>query len=280
MANEEKNLSHATAKSVAELEILKEWWKTNGDKISMLAIAILAVIIGFQQYSRWSTRRNENAMTAYDQAQTPEALEALINKNASKTVTPLARLRLGNIFFQQGKYALAESVYETFLKETPHHEFADIAKVGLAHALEANGFIEKASETFKAFTENQPDSFLAPLATLGLGRTLILADRRDEGKAVLDLLIIETAGTQWAAFADEILRNRDRLTVPEAPGYADLSAFFPTDDADSATMAVDPQTEHASESFTNASTTQSAVPEKATESADQPDATDVEVDAE
>jgi len=254
MANEERNLSHVTTESLDEIEALKGWWNKHGDKISILAIAVLAVVIGFQQYGRWSVRKNARAMTAYDQAQTPEALEELINENASKTITPLARLRLGSAFFQQEKYALAESVYETFLKETPNHELADIAKVGLAHALEANGLVEEAAEKFKGFTESQPDSFLAPLATIGLGRTLILAGRRDEGKAVLDLFITETAGTRWAAFADEILRSKDRLTVPEVSGSADLSSFFPVDspDSDSEVKAVDSETQPTAEPSTEA----------------------------
>lgn len=287
MANEDRNLTHVTTESLDEIEALKGWWQAHGDKISILAIVILAGVIGFQQYGRWSARKDARAMTAYDQARTPEALEALINENTSKTITPLARLRLGSAFFQQEKYALAESVYETFLKETPNHELADIAKVGLAHALEANGLVEEAAEKFKAFMDSKPDSFLAPMATIGLGRTLILAGRSDEGKAVLDLFITETAGTRWAAFADEILRSKDRLTVPEVPGSADLSSFFPADAADSETPTADAETEPAAEASTDADAEQEAAsgvsPEAdatADTSADQVGVTDADADAE
>lgn len=243
MAKEERNLSHVTTESIDELEALKGLWQTHGDKISMLIIAILATVIAVQQFGRWSARKDARALADYDRARTPEALEELINQNASKVVTPLARLRLAGVFFQQEKYALAESVYETFLKETPTHEFADIAKVGLAHALEANGLVQEAAEKFKAFTEAQPDSFLVPMATIGLGRTLILAGRRDEGKAVLDLFITETAGTRWAAFADEILRSKDRLTVPEVPGTADFSSFFPMEGSEPEAIVGEPEAE-------------------------------------
>lgn len=226
MANEERNLSHATAESIDELEGIKEWWHAHGDTITIVILAVLVAVIGFQQYGRWNVRREARAMQAFEAAASADALEQIISENTSRSVTPLARLRLAGVFFRQEKYDLAQSVYEAFLADTPDHELADIARVGLAHALEANHEIEAAVNHFRAFTETRANSFLAPMATIGLGRTLILAGRRDEGKAVLDLFITETAGTRWAGFADEILRSRDRLTLPETTGAIELASFF------------------------------------------------------
>lgn len=231
MANEERNLSHAAPESVEELEALKTWWNAHGDKVTMGLIAVLVVVIGFQQYTRWHGKTNARAMAAFDSARTPEALEQLINDNASKTITPLARLRLANIYFGEQNYTLAQSAYEAFLAENANHPLADIATVGLAHSLEANGKVEEAAAKFKAFSEAKPDSFLVPIAQIGLGRCLILAGHRDEGKGVLDLFITEKAGTRWASYADEILRAKDRLTIPAASASTDLSSFFSVEES-------------------------------------------------
>lgn len=237
MANEDRNLSHAAPESIEELEALKAWWNSHGDKVTMGLIAVLVVVFGYQQYTRWHEKSSARAMTAFDSARSPEALEQLINDNASKTVTPLARLRLASIYFAEQNYTLAQSAYEAFLTENANHPLVDVATVGLAHSLEANGKVEEAAAKFKAFAEAKPDSFLAPMAQIGLGRCLILADRDDEGKGVLDLFITEKAGTRWASYADEILRDKDRLTIPVAPASTDLSSFFSGEESTTAAPA-------------------------------------------
>ncbi len=237
MANEDRNLSHAAPESVEELEALKTWWNSYGDKATMGLIAVLVAVIGFQQFNRWHDKSSARAMATFDSARTPEALEQLINDNASKTVTPLARLRLASIYFGEQNYTLAQSAYEAFLTENANHPLADIATVGLAHSLEANGKVEEAAAKFKAFADAKPDSFLAPIAQIGLGRCLILAGRRDEGKGVLDLFITEKAGTRWASYADEILRDKDRLSIPAAPASTDLSTFFSAEESTTGTPA-------------------------------------------
>lgn len=274
MANEDRNLSHAAPESVEELEALKTWWNSHGDRVTMGVIAVLVAVIGFQQYTRWQSKANTNAMAAFDSARTPEALEQLINDNASKTVTPLARLRLANIYFGEQNYTLAQSAYEAFLSENANHPLADVATVGLAHSLEANGKVEEAAAKFKAFAEAKPDSFLAPMAQIGLGRCLILAGQRDEGKGVLDLFITEKAGTKWASYADELLRAKDRLTIPAAPASTDLSSFFSAEEsATGVPEAMDAPAETV-ESTTPAETTEAAEPE-----ATEPEAPTTEADA-
>jgi len=239
MANEDRNLSHAAPEPIEELEALKSWWNSHGDKVTMVLIAVLVAVIGWQQYGRWHTRTNSRAMSEFDTARTPEALEMLINDNASKTVTPLARLRLASIYFADEKYTLAQSAYEAFLTENANHPMVNVAKMGLAHCLEANGKVEEAAAKFKAFAEENPDSFLTPMALIGQGRCLILAGQRDEGKAVLDLFITEKAGTRWASYADEILRSKDRLSVPVAPASTDLSSFFSAEESAAEAPMVD-----------------------------------------
>ena len=225
MAKEEKNLAHAGGEPLPELEALKEWWKKHGDKLSYALIAVLVAIIGAQYHGKSKIRSYSESFAELDGARDPEAMEQIIEKNKSPAVTAVARLRLGQHYFSAGKYSLAKSAYEAFLKSHSKHPYADVAKVGLAFCAEAEGNVAAAADLFKAFVDANHDSFLEPIARIGLGRSLVLAGKKDEGKAVLDLFITERAGTRWAIYADDVLRNRNRLAVPKAD-VADIAALL------------------------------------------------------
>ena len=137
MAKEDRNLAHAAPETIDELEAFKDWWDAHGNKVTIVLIAVLALVVGFQQFTRWREKSAERAMSAFDQARTPEALEELIAAGKSAAVTPLARLRLAGVYFAEGKYDLSQSVYDAFLKSNGKHPLADVAKLGLAHCLEA-----------------------------------------------------------------------------------------------------------------------------------------------
>lgn len=226
MAKEDRNLAHAAPETIDELEAFKDWWDAHGNKVTIVLIAVLALVVGFQQFTRWREKSAERAMSAFDQARTPEALEELIAAGKSAAVTPLARLRLAGVYFAEGKYDLSQSVYDAFLKSNGKHPLADVAKLGLAHCLEAQGKVADAAAAFGAFADARPESFLAPAARLGQGRSLILAGSHDEGKRILDLFIAEKAGTAWAAQADEIVQAIGRIAVPEVSAPTDISSLF------------------------------------------------------
>lgn len=241
MARPEKNLEHAAPETVEELEALKKWWNSHGNVVTIAAIVVLVAVIGVQQYGRMKQSASSEALMSLQQAGSPQALEEIIAGNRSSVVTPLARLRLAALYFEQEQYALALSTYEEFLKKHPKHQMLAVAELGLAHSLEANGKVDEAAEKFRAFVEANPDSYLTTTARLGLGRSLILAGKKDDGKAVLDLLITETAGTRWAAYADELVRAKDRLTIPAAPASTDLSTFFSPEQSPSSILFEPPE---------------------------------------
>ena len=129
MAKEDRNLAHAAPETIDELEAFKDWWDAHGNKVTIVLIAVLALVVGFQQFTRWREKSAERAMSAFDQARTPEALEELIAAGKSAAVTPLARLRLAGVYFAEGKYDLSQSVYDAFLKSNGKHPLADVAKL-------------------------------------------------------------------------------------------------------------------------------------------------------
>ena len=225
-ATEDKNLAHAQKETVPELEELKEFWGKHGDKISYALLAVLVLVIGYQQYGKWRVRNSAESFMELTAADTPELLEQFIAKNQSPDHTALARLRLAKNNYAEGKYQNAKEIYEAFLKAHPRNPQSDIAKIGVAFCAEALGEADEAAKLFKNFADANPDSYLAPQARIGLGRALILAGKKDEGKQVLDLFITECAGTEWARQADEVLRNRNRLTIPKPVDQIDFNSFF------------------------------------------------------
>ena len=267
MSTEDRNLSHAAPETVEELEAFKDWWDAHGNKVTIVLIAVLAAVVGFQQFTRWREKSAEKTMSSFEQARTPEALEEIIAAGKSAAVTPLARLRLAGLYFRSEKYDLAESAYKTFLSRHADHPLADIAQAGLAHCLEAQGQVGEAAEAFRAFADARPESFLAPAARLGQGRCLVLAGKHDEGKRILDLFIAEKAGSAWAVQADEIIQAIGRIAVPEAPAPANVAALFDIP-AETATTNATPAVETATPAATNAAPAETAKPAEAAPAAE------------
>jgi tetratricopeptide (TPR) repeat protein len=195
---------------------------------------VLVAVIGARQYGKWRDGSSGEAFSDFIDARnsnSAEALEQVVADNKAAPVTALSRLILGNRFYTEGRYDVAKGVYNDFLKNHPRHPHANIAKLGLAFCAEGLGDVDDAAAQFKAFAEANKGNYLEPQARIGHGRSLILAGKKDEGQIVLDLFITEFAGTKWAAYADEVLRNRNRLVIPKpvdksADETFDIRSFF------------------------------------------------------
>ena len=236
-----KNLAHAQGDTPEELENLTAWWNAHGNLVTIVLLVVLAVVVGVRQFNGWKDRRQAAAAAELRNAAEPEQLESLIRKGPA-SVVPLARLQLGSYYYGRHNYDLARSAYQSILDETPAHALAaPLAAVGVAQCAEALGRPAEAAALFAAFREKHADSYLAPLATLGQARCLILQgteESRAEGKRMLDLFLTETPGSTWASQADELIRARARLAVPAAP-VADVEALLadPAPEADAAVEA-------------------------------------------
>ncbi len=227
-----KNLSHTTGGTPEELEDLKQWWNAHGNAVTIVLCVVLAVVLGVRWIRSHREANAERAMAALQQAGDIPALEGVIHENLSRPVTDLARLRLAAVHNAAGNFDQAADAYRGFLESSPDHFFADIAAFGLAHCDEALGRVAEAAAAFRKFYETDyPNSSLAPDARIAEARCLILTgtkEGRDEGKAKLDLFLTQYPETTWASQADEVIRAKDRLSVPAPAGEADLSALMPT----------------------------------------------------
>ena len=239
-----KNLSHTTGGTPEELEELKQWWNAHGNAVTIVMCIVLAVVFG----ARWIRGHRENnaarAMAELQQAGDVAALESVIHEDRAAPVTDLARLRLAAMHDSAGEFEQAADAYRAFLDASPDHFLADIAAFGLAHCDEALGRVAEAAEAFRKFHEtDHPNSSLAPDARIAEARCLILTgtdEGKREGKAKLDLFLTEYPGTAWAAQADEVIRAKDRLSVPAPAGEIDLSALLQPAEPAPAAPAAEP----------------------------------------
>ena len=225
-----KNLSHAQEETPEELERAKEWWAAHGNAVTAVLVVVLLAVLGTRWWKGRAEARENAAMTQLQEATTPDALERVVQDGGSRHAAALARLRLGAVQYGAGQYALAKSAYEDFLAAEPRHPLADVASYGVAQCEEALGNVEESVRLFREFGEKFAGSTLAPLATLGVARGLVLRgtdESRREGKAMLDLFLTEHAGEPWASAADELIRAHKRLSVPEkAEAASDIASFL------------------------------------------------------
>lgn len=229
-----RNLSHAQEETPEELALVREWWSAHGNLVTGVLVALLVVVLGARWWKARSDAREEAAMAQLqDAAFSPDALERVIHDGGSRSAAALARLRLGEAQYAAGKYDLAKAAYADFLAAEPGHDLAYVAAYGLAQSEEALGNVAESVRLFREFGGKYAASPLAPLATLGVARGLVLSgteEAKKESKSILELFLTEHAGEVWAASADELLRAHNRLTVPAAPAAdaaaSDIASFL------------------------------------------------------
>ena len=250
----EKNLAHAQGDTPEELVKLREWWNAHGNQVTIALLVVLAVVLGVRWYnSHQESRRAAAAASlataagradeagiglAYghpDAAQLDDAeaaLEGVIAEGNSQTA-PLARLRLAALRFSRGRHDLAAADYEALLAESPSPDFAALARIGLAHCAEAAGRFEEAAGLFRSFRADLPSSHLANDALLGEARCLILQGTdasRQEARELLGDFLIDVSGdsepSPWAAFAQELISDADRLVPPARPAADVIGALL------------------------------------------------------
>ena len=237
-----KNLSHAQEETPEELELVREWWSAHGNLVTGVLVALLVVVLGTRWWKARSDAREESAMAQLQEAAfSADALERVVHDGGSRAAAAFARLRLGEVQYAAGKYDLAKAAYADFLAADPGHDLAYVAAYGLAQREEALGNVSESVRLFREFGEKYPSSPLAPLATLGVARGLVLSgseDAKKESKSILELFLTEHAGEVWAASADELLRAHNRLSIPAAPASEAAAA---TDIASSSEAAEAPE---------------------------------------
>lgn len=238
-----QNLQHAQD-IPEELENLKEWWNANGNIVTIVLIVVLLCVLGIRQFKAAKANRIEKISTEYLASSDVTGFETIIQENKSDDIVAMARLRLASLYYYDNKISLAANIYQDFLNNHVNHPMMDVALDGLAHCMEAQGKIDEAIAGYSRLASDYSQSFLVADAIIGKARCLFLKgteESKREGKSMLDLFLTENARSDWAEFADETLRAKDRLkVVTPKEQFADIEKFLSdaqTDAAEDAAVA-------------------------------------------
>lgn len=159
-----ENTSKTPAPETEEgLEKLKQWgqWVLMGIAVAFLAVSLF----------QWNRSRIEGEaqeiFLAYSTAFTPEALAQVVEAYPDAPEAALARIQMGGMYFRDGEYDEALSVYDAFLKAHPRHPLADEVRFARWMTLEALGKLDQALEGFAGVSE---EAVMFPQALFGQAR--------------------------------------------------------------------------------------------------------------
>jgi predicted negative regulator of RcsB-dependent stress response len=197
-------------KQVLEEHEVKEvmgFLKRYGKLIGTGILAATVTVLVSKGYVNHKASRLAKAEQMLMEANTPQALEAMIDQYGSTPSAPIALLDLAKTYFNMGDAAQARAQYERFLKKYKNHELKTTAELGLAYCTEADGDFNGAATQFAAFAEKNAKNYLHPQAILGVARCMEQAGRIDDARIVLEDFLTESVGTSWAGTAESALQS-------------------------------------------------------------------------
>jgi TolA-binding protein len=204
---------------------LEAFWADYGKKITIGAVAIIAIIgvLLYRQYQ--SSAQAEQAASMLANARDTGSLEQIIRDYPGSSTAAEAMSRLADVYYRSGKYPEAASTYERIIGEFPSHVLAQSAKLGLAAVLEAQGNIEGAKTQYLQIINSGPNSYVASAAKIGLARCLQAGGQAKEARQLYEEVLALGQNSPWftQAYLQWVVLSRDM--PPEKPND---SATTPT----------------------------------------------------
>ncbi len=215
MATPEKISPASSSDHEEGLETLKQWGQW-----ALMAIAV--VFLGVSLF-QWNRSRGEGLkqeiFVAYSTAFTPEALAQVVEAYPDAPEAALARIQMGGMYFRDGDYEKALSVYDTFLQAHPRHPLIGEVRFAQRMTLEALGALDEALQGFAGVTEDQ---LMYPQALFGQARIHEKQGRADLALSLYRLIEERFEDSVWAFQAERFRQAADLAArdvhAPEADG--------------------------------------------------------------
>lgn len=162
--------------------------------ISFVIIAVL-LVIGSVAYILIE-KENMRVSAELTDAETVEELKAAIAKFKDNDSVYPAKLRLATLYFNQGKYEEAQSVYISLAVDAPAGEVRNRARLNQAYTLEALNKPIEAADKFAVIGEdrNKVPEYIRDEANFAAGRIYIAQNKPEKAKACLKLIDFKKAG--------------------------------------------------------------------------------------
>ena len=195
------------------------FWKQHGRKTIAGLVIVLAMGLAVVYWRSQRAEEEEQAATRLAAARDPISLQAIIQSYPGKTVAAQALLRLGDVYFQEGRLADAANTYQQFLSSFPSDDQAPAALLGLAAVQEVGGNFEAAKGQYMQLISSRPNAYTTISAKLGAARCAVKLGQTKEARQIYEELIPVVQGTQWQMETQLgwTLLSRDSGASPTGP---------------------------------------------------------------
>ncbi|MBV9080206.1 MAG: tetratricopeptide repeat protein [Elusimicrobia bacterium] len=178
----------------------------------IVAAALISSVFFLRHQEAVDTSRTKlgYAQSLVSQDRLTEAVPVLedIQKSPADTDTRrLAKFLSGVVAFGTSKTDDAIRDFGDAANMSRNHPLRPLALANLGSAYEQKQDFESAARTYTTFMSEFADHFMAPRVQLGLGRSQLLAGKKDDAKKSLEHLIDLYPTSEWAENARRLLDN-------------------------------------------------------------------------
>ncbi len=201
-----------------EIQQLKNFWDNYGQHILTGICVILALILAYNLFNRWTGKKAEKQSFAHSQANTIEDYERFLADEGENYITPMARLNLAKALYRDGRYEDSLAKYNEIISGESLPELLNIAHLGKAASLEALKRTEEALSVFDAFCKENPDNYLYSISAMGVARCQYVNGDLDSAVDSLNALISRQDDKEgyWAQRAEMLIETfKRRKNAPE-----------------------------------------------------------------
>ena len=173
--------------------------------ISFVVIAIILVIgaVAFILISKEKMRVSGELTSA----KTVEQLKAAIEKYGDNDSVFPARLRLGTLYFNEGKYKEAQTIYAYLGDKAPVGEVKNRARLNEAYTMEALNMPNEAADKFANIGKDLAvPEYIRDEANFSAGRIYLAETKPEKAKGCLKSIDFNKSGF-WAAQGEKLLQR-------------------------------------------------------------------------
>lgn len=178
-----------------QLDALKSWWRSNGNSVTWVALAIVLAAAGYQGYRYWQNSQAQKASDAY--AQLSKAVRGNDAKKVREVGTQIAQDFSGNGFAPMAALAAAKASFDSgdlksagaqlkwVIDNSKDEELRATARLRLAAVMLDEKNYDGA---LGVLNEKSPDSFAGLMAD-ARGDVLAAQGKREEARTAYKLAI-------------------------------------------------------------------------------------------
>ncbi len=179
-------------------------------KSAPYVLAAVVLFAGYHGIKNYRASRREAASAALTQTYAVEDMEEAVSKYGDSKAGGALKIKLAKKYYDTERYEEALALYEE-LCGSVDAAFADIPQVGRAQTLEAIGRTDDAIKAYTDFVADNPQSYLALTANLGIVRCMAKTDKSGALAKLAELKETVKDDTSSVARVDALKEMIERL---------------------------------------------------------------------